>query len=90
VHVMDLNCEGGRCMGHSQDRVFKMDIMILAEFRLCGLYGALNISDYITSNYDRLCGLVATHPEVPGSIPRATRFSEKYWVSNGVHSASRV
>jgi hypothetical protein len=24
----------------------------------------------------------------PGSIPGATRFSEKYWVWNGVHSAS--
>jgi hypothetical protein len=27
--------------------------------------------------YDRLCGLVATDPEVPGSVPGATRFSEK-------------
>jgi hypothetical protein len=26
-------------------------------------------------------------PEVPGSIPGATRFSEKQWVWNGVHSA---
>jgi hypothetical protein len=26
----------------------------------------------------------------PGSIPGATRLSEKYWVWNGVHSASRV
>jgi hypothetical protein len=24
----------------------------------------------------------------PGSIPGATRFSEKYWVWNGAHSAS--
>jgi hypothetical protein len=30
----------------------------------------------------------ATDPEVPGSIPGATRFSEKSWVWNGVHSAS--
>jgi hypothetical protein len=40
---------------------------------------------------DRLCGLwsefMATDPEVPGSIPGATRFSEE-WVWNGVHSAS--
>jgi hypothetical protein len=32
-------------------------------------------------NEDRLCGLVvkflATDPEVPGSIPGSTRFSEK-------------
>jgi hypothetical protein len=31
---------------------------------------------------------VATDPEVPGSITRANRFSEKYWVWNGVHLAS--
>jgi hypothetical protein len=28
-------------------------------------------------NIDRLCGLVATDPEVPSSIPDATSFSEK-------------
>jgi hypothetical protein len=42
-------------------------------------------------DFDRRCGLVseflATDPEVPGSIPGATRFSEQYWVSNVVHSA---
>jgi hypothetical protein len=27
-------------------------------------------------------------PQVPGSIPSATKFSEKQWVWNGVHSAS--
>jgi hypothetical protein len=31
---------------------------------------------------------IHTDPEVPGSIPGATKFSEKYWVWNGVHSAS--
>jgi hypothetical protein len=31
---------------------------------------------------------LATDAEVPGSIPSATRFSEKQWVWNGVHSAS--
>jgi hypothetical protein len=30
---------------------------------------------------------LATGPEVPGTIPGATRFSEKQWVWNGVHSA---
>jgi hypothetical protein len=34
--------------------------------------------------------LLATDPEVPGSIPGATKFSEKYWLYNGVHSASWV
>jgi hypothetical protein len=36
---------------------------------------------------DRLCGL-ATDPEVPGSIPGISRFSEKQWVWYGAHSAS--
>jgi hypothetical protein len=43
---------------------------------------------------DRLCGLVV---RIPGhrsrslrSIPGTTRFSEKWWVWNGVYSASRV
>jgi hypothetical protein len=31
---------------------------------------------------------LATNPEVLGSIPGASRFSEKQWVCNGVHSAS--
>jgi hypothetical protein len=33
---------------------------------------------------------LATDPEAPGSIPSATRFSEKYCIWNGVHSASGV
>jgi hypothetical protein len=32
--------------------------------------------------------VLATDPEVPGSIPDASRFSERQWVWNGVHSAS--
>jgi hypothetical protein len=31
---------------------------------------------------------LATDPEVPGSILGATRFSEKQWVWNKIHSAS--
>jgi hypothetical protein len=34
--------------------------------------------------------ILAADPEVPGSIPGATRFSDKYRVWNGVHSASWV
>jgi hypothetical protein len=30
---------------------------------------------------------LAANPEVPGFILDATRFSEKQWVWNGVHSA---
>jgi hypothetical protein len=41
---------------------------------------------------DRLCGVVARVPGYrfrgPGSIPGVTKFSEKYWVWNVVHSAS--
>jgi hypothetical protein len=33
---------------------------------------------------------LVTDPEVPDSIPDDTRFSEKYWVWNGVHSASII
>jgi hypothetical protein len=43
---------------------------------------------------DRLCVLVIRVPGYrsrgPGSIPGVTRFSEKYWVWNVVHSASWV
>jgi hypothetical protein len=43
---------------------------------------------------DRLCGLVVRVPGYrswgPGWIPGASRFSEKHWVWNGVHSASWV
>jgi hypothetical protein len=42
--------------------------------------------------FDRLCGPVFRVPGYrfrgPGSIPVTTRFTEKYWVWNGVHSAS--
>jgi hypothetical protein len=41
---------------------------------------------------DRLCGLVvrvlAYRFRGPGSIPDSTRFAEKQWVWNVVHSAS--
>jgi hypothetical protein len=43
---------------------------------------------------DRICGVVVTVSDYrsrgPGSIPDSARVSEKYWVWNGVHSASRV
>jgi hypothetical protein len=41
---------------------------------------------------DSLCGLalrvLGYRSRGPGSIPGATRFSEKWWAWNGVHSAS--
>jgi hypothetical protein len=40
----------------------------------------------------KLCGLVVRvpgySPRDPGTIPGAIRFSKKWWVWNGVHSAS--
>jgi hypothetical protein len=33
-------------------------------------------------------GFLATDSEVPDFIPGTAKFSEKYWVWNGVHSAS--
>jgi hypothetical protein len=43
---------------------------------------------------DSLCGLVVRVPGYrsrgPGSFPDTTRFSEKQWVWNGIHSASSV
>jgi hypothetical protein len=49
---------------------------------------------YYLERNDRLCGLVVRVPGYisrgPGSIPGATRFSEKQRVVNGVHSASWV
>jgi hypothetical protein len=51
-----------------------------------------NLDSFRWSN--RCCGLVSRVSSYksrgPGSIPIATTFSEKYWVCNGVHSASWV
>jgi hypothetical protein len=48
----------------------------------------------ISNAGDRLCGLVVTVPGYRsgglGSIPCATRFSEKWWIWNGICSASCV
>jgi hypothetical protein len=41
-----------------------------------------------TASVGYLSQFLATDPEVPGSIPDATTFPEKYLVWNGVHSAS--
>jgi hypothetical protein len=44
---------------------------------VCRLFNDILVAEFL-----------ATDPEVPGSIPGASRFSEKQWVWNGVHSAS--
>jgi hypothetical protein len=57
------------------------------------LYGIMNLQNKEADEAEiSLCGLVV---RVPGyrsgglcSIPGATRFSDKRWVWNGVHSAS--
>jgi hypothetical protein len=43
---------------------------------------------YVSSERRLWSEFLVTDPKVPGSIPGATRFSEKSWVWNGVHSAS--
>jgi hypothetical protein len=49
-------------------------------------------ADPVNKTYDRLCGLVVRVPGYtsrgPGSIPDATRLSEKLRVFNGAHAAS--
>jgi hypothetical protein len=53
-----------------------------------------DIFSYSWASGDHLCGLVVRVPGYRsrglGSIPGTTRFSEKQWVWNGVHSASSV
>jgi hypothetical protein len=49
----------------------------------------LNTFYELKYTYDRLCGLVVTNTEVPGSIPgHSLAFFWGSWVWNGVHSAS--
>jgi hypothetical protein len=59
---------------------------------VCFQWGVNWIFKYYLERNDRLCGLVVRVPGYrsrgPYSIPGATRFSEKKWVWNGVHSAS--
>jgi hypothetical protein len=48
-----------------------------------------------TYSYGRILGILVVRvpgyrSRGPGSIPDATRFSEKQWVCKGVHSASWV
>jgi hypothetical protein len=47
---------------------------------------------FVHSELDRLCGVVVRvsgyRSRGPGSIPCATKFSDKYWVWNGIHLAS--
>jgi hypothetical protein len=49
-----------------------------------------NLTSYVLFAISVVCWLefLAAEPEVPFSIPGATRFSERQWVWNGVHSAS--
>jgi hypothetical protein len=42
-----------------------------------------NTNNRLTASVVQWSEFLATHPEVPGSIPGATRFSEKQWVWNG-------
>jgi hypothetical protein len=61
---------------------------------VCFQWGKNWILKFYLERNGRLCGLVVIVPGYrsrdPGSIPGDTRFCEKYWVWNGVHSASWV
>jgi hypothetical protein len=66
----------------------------LFQWRLClqGLPENTKTSGLSYAGPDRLCGpvvIVSGHrSRSSGSIPGAARFPEKWWVWNGVHSAS--
>jgi hypothetical protein len=57
-------------------------------------YFLSKINYYYHFYYDRLCGLVTRvsgyRSRGPGSIPGATRLSEKQWVWTGIHPASWI
>jgi hypothetical protein len=76
-------------------------IKALSNELVSSFYSDLNLNHIVSrhkyfetafNNSSRLCGLMVRVPGYrsrdPGSIPGATRFSEKQWVWNGVHSAS--
>jgi hypothetical protein len=48
-----------------------------------------NQDSYWTTSVVYWSEFLAADPEVPSSIPGATRFSEYQWVWNGFHSASK-
>jgi hypothetical protein len=66
--------------------------MLIVIFEL-SLTMYITEQDYFVCIYlkDHLCGVVVRvtgyRSRGPGLIPGATRFSEKLWVWNGVHSA---
>jgi hypothetical protein len=50
----------------------------MAQINACEI-NTINLNELYVSELDRLCGLIEfldANPEVPGSIPGATRFSE--------------
>jgi hypothetical protein len=65
------------------ERVFSGYVNVI---QLCNFY--VDVAYSRTASVIYRSDVLTTDPEVPGSIPGATRFSEKWWVWNGVHSAS--
>jgi hypothetical protein len=67
-----------------------MDVWHGLVSSLCSLFASL-IGGHVVRS-DRLCRVAVRalgyRSRGPGSIPAATRFPEKQWVWNGVHSAS--
>jgi hypothetical protein len=76
-----------RHFGASSHSSLKMTALVLHPYKTIKTV-------IICVDEDCLCGLVVRIPGYRsrglGSIPGATTFSEKYWVWNGVHSASSV
>jgi hypothetical protein len=84
LSMMDFSCR-------FSTKIF--DAVPIAHMHVtCPAYHILLNLTIHNSMRDSLCGLVVRVPGYrfrgPGSIPGATRFSEKQWVWNGVHSAS--
>jgi hypothetical protein len=73
---------------------YVVQIQIFPSDNMCSCYP---VSDAVNGIYivwlkknNISSEFLATDPEVLGSIPGASRFSERQWVWNGVHSASWV
>jgi hypothetical protein len=82
---------GAGTTGQPQQHNFACD-MLDRSGKTPTLWGTNSSTRPLFMSLDRICDLIVPgyRSRSPGSIPGATRFSEKQWVWNGVHSASWV